>query len=111
MLNYLKAYAAVLGLVLVGAYDLLADGWQAQDGAQLAIVFLGTVGVWLFPNAEALRYAKFIAMLGIAGIGQWIVCWPDGVTVQEWISIGIAVLASAGVVAVRNTKPSPPQLA
>lgn len=108
--EYAKAYVAVLGLVLLGAYDVLADGWQLQDGIQIGIVFLGTVGVWLFPNAEALAVAKFWAMFLIGALGQVLVVLPDGVTVQEGISVALAALAAIGVARVPN-KPSPPQLA
>lgn len=105
----LKAYGGVVMTVAMFLASALTDNHiTSAEWVNTGLVFLGTVGVWYFPNtsggAMAGRIAKFVAMVLTGVLGQLLVVWvPDGmISGAEWAQLIVAVLGSIGIVAVPN---------
>jgi hypothetical protein len=99
-MNYMKLLWALAGTVALGMQTGLSDGvLSLEDGLLVGAAFLAAVGTWLVPNTPALVTAKLWVNAFVLGTGTLITVLPDGVTGQEWWTVGISVLVSAGVYA------------
>lgn len=97
------ALTAVMFLVTA----LSDDALSVEELLNLAVAVVGAIVVYLVPNFPSTvgRYAKTIATAVTAGILLAISFLTDGISLVEWMQIGIAALAAVGVYIVPNTKP------
>ena len=101
---YVKSAVAVLTLLLTALATYLTDNHvDTQEYIQLALVLLGSVGVWYFPNTTAASVAKTAAMVLTAFLGQFAVVIVDGLTGPELVELGITLLGAIGVYVFKNT--------
>lgn len=102
-MNYMKLVWALAGTVALGMQTSLSDGvLSLEDGLLVGSAALAAVGAWLVPNTPVLATAKLWVNAFVLGTGTLVTVLPDGVTGQEWWTVGIAVLTAAGVWAVPN---------
>lgn len=102
-MNYSKLLWALLGTVALGLQTGLSDGvLSLTDGLLVGSAALAAVGTWLVPNTPALATAKLWVSALVLGVGTLVTVLPDGVTGQEWMTVLISVLTSAGVWALPN---------
>lgn len=100
-MTYNKLLWALLGTVLLGLQTSLSDGsLSLEDGLLVGSAALAAVGTWLVPNTPVLATAKLWVNAFVLGTGTLVTVLPDGVTGQEWVTVGIMVITSAGVWAV-----------
>lgn len=97
-MTYSKLLWALLGTVALGLQTGLSDGvLSLEDDLLIGSAALAAVGTWLVPNTPALATAKLWVNAFVLGAGTLVTVLPDGVTGQEWTTVGIMVLTSAGV--------------
>jgi hypothetical protein len=102
-MNYMKLVWALAGTLALGLQTGLSDGvLSLEDGLLVGAAGLASVGTWLVPNTPALATAKVWVNAFVLGTGTLVTVLPDGVTGQEWMTVGIAVLTAAGVYMVPN---------
>lgn len=102
-MNYMKLVWALAGTVALGLQTGLSDGvLSLEDGLLVGAAGLAAFGTWLVPNTPALVTAKLWVNAFVLGTGTLVTVLPDGVTGQEWMTVGIMVLTSAGVYFVPN---------
>lgn len=102
-MNYMKLVWALAGAVALGMQTGLSDGvLSLEDGLLVGSAGLAALGTWLMPNTAALVAAKLWVNAFVLGTGTLVTVLPDGVTGQEWMTVGIMVLTSAGVYVVPN---------
>lgn len=72
----------------------------------LGIIIVGAIGVYLVPNLDAgwRKYAKAVAAFVAAGLVALLSFIDGGVSIAEWLQVGIAALAGIGVTIVPNKK-------
>ncbi|SDG21252.1 hypothetical protein [Microbacterium sp. 77mftsu3.1] len=94
------ALTAVMFLVTA----LSDDALSVEELLNLAVAVIGAVVVYLVPNFSTAvgKYAKTIATAATAGILLAISFLTDGISLVEWMQIGIASLAAIGVYIVPN---------
>lgn len=70
----------------------------------VGIVLVGTVGVYLVANLKGgwLAYLKGVVAFVTAGLIALLSFLDGGVTLAEWLQVGIAAFAGIGVVSVPN---------
>lgn len=102
----LKAWFSVLATVVMAVGGYLTDNvYTGQEIVSTVLVFLGTVGVWYFPNTwkGVTQVSKFVAMLLTGSLGTLLVVWSDGtVSGSDWTQVIVAGLAAVGVLALPN---------
>lgn len=98
------ALTAVMFLITALADDTLS----VEELLNLAVAVVGAIVVYAVPNFPSTvgRYAKTIATAVTAGIILAISFLTDGITLVEWLQIGVAALAAIGVYIVPNQKPA-----
>lgn len=96
------ALSAVTFLVTAFADSILSG----EEIINLAIIVVGAIGVYLFPNLPggAREYAKTIAAFATAGLVAAVSFLTGGVTIVEWMQILLAAFAGIGVYIVPNEK-------
>lgn len=104
MKKYSKGIVAALAaaLVAVGAALTGNNHIDATEWVNVAIATVGAFQVWWAANVNGAPYVKTgiaAATAGLIALQSYIV---GGVTVSDWVQIGIAVLGALGVVAVKN---------
>src|SRR5688572_12925424 len=102
-MNYMKLVWALAGTVVLGLQTGLSDGvLSLEDMLLVGSAGLASFGTWLMPNTPALVTAKLWVNAFVLGVGTLVTVLPDGVTGQEWMTVGISVLTAAGVYMVPN---------
>lgn len=103
-----KLWWALAGAVAVGLQEFLAD--NHMDSTE-TVTFVGLVlaafGAWLLPNTPLLEAAKTWVHALVAGTAVLTPLLTGGVTVQEGITVAIAVMTTAGVYRLENEDPDP----
>lgn len=103
MLKYLKFAAALAGTVATVLVSSLSDGHvSAAEWVQVAISAATAAGVWTAANVPSLTWAKAAIAAVLAGLNLLVTYLVGGVTVVEWINIGLAVAGALGVYAIPN---------
>ncbi len=94
------ALTAVMFLITA----LSDDALSVEELLNLAVAVIGAVVVYAVPNFPSTvgRYAKTIATALTAGILLAISFLTDGISLTEWMQIGVASLAAIGVFIVPN---------
>lgn len=97
------ALTAVMFLITA----LTDDTLTVEEILNLAVAVIGAVVVYAVPNFSSTvgRYAKTIATAVTAGILLAISFLTDGISLVEWMQIGVAALAAIGVYIVPNKTP------
>lgn len=102
----LKAWLGVLATVVMAVGGYLTDNvYTGPEIVATVMVFLGTVGVWVFPDTwtGVARASKFIAMLLTGALGTLLTLWADGnISGSDIAQIVIAGLAAVGIGVVSN---------
>lgn len=102
-MDYRKLFWAILGAVLFGVQGALTDGGlSVAEVITVGSAGLAAVGTWLVPNTAALATAKTWVNAVVLGAGVLLPLLPGGLTGQEWVTVGLAVLTAAGVYLVPN---------
>lgn len=105
-MTYAKSLLAVVGAGLSAAIVALTgdNAIDAVEGINIAIAVVTAAAVFAGPNVPGARITKFV----LAALGAVLVLAvnliADGITVSEWLQLGVAALASLGVYAVPNTQ-------
>lgn len=98
---YGKFIAALLAAFAVGIQSALSDGAVSTDEwIQLAIQITTAAGVWLTANLPGYTWAKTATAAILAGLNATVAALSDGISMSEWVNIGIAI---AGVILVQFT--------
>lgn len=103
---YMKSIAYIALAAMTFLVSAFSDGKITGDELiNLAIVVLGAIGVYFVPNLPKGWWAerlKGILAFVIAGLIALVSFWTDGVTLAEWMQVGVAALAAIGVSIVPN---------
>lgn len=110
MSRFNKLWAAIAGAVAMAAYGFLEDNHLTNiEYVQTLAAAVGAYLVWQTVNGPAgtfWYYAKGVAYGLSAVLTALVTTLPDGLTVQDKVSLAIAFLSGTGVLALRN-KPEP----
>jgi hypothetical protein len=103
-MNYAKAGAAVVATVLVAVIAAMTGDNVISDVEWIntAIAGVGSLAVFAAPNVPGARYTKAVLAVLSAVLVLLVNLIVDGVTVSEWMQLGVAALGALGVYAVPN---------
>src|ERR1051326_6589953 len=101
---YAKALAAVLTTVLAGVVSALTgDNFVGPvEWINIAILAVGACGVFAAPNVPGARVTKAVLAVLSAVLVLAVNLIVDGITVSEWLQLGVAAVGALGVFAVPN---------
>jgi len=104
-MNYAKAGAAVVATVLSAIVAALTGDGVVGDveWINIAIAGVGALAVFAAPNVPGARYTKAVLAVLSAVLMLLTNLIADGVTISEWMQLGVAALGALGVYAVPNT--------
>ena len=104
-MNYAKAGAAVVATVLTGVVAALTGDAVIDDveWINVAIVGVGALAVFAAPNVPGARVTKAVLAVLSAVLVLLVNMIADGITMSEWMQLGVAALGALGVYAVPNT--------
>jgi hypothetical protein len=104
-MNYAKAGAAVVATILSGVVAALTGDAVISDveWINIAIVGVGALAVFASPNVPGARVSKAILAVLSAVLVLLVNLIADGITISEWMQLGVAALGALGVYAVPNT--------
>lgn len=103
--TYAKAIAFMIAAGLGFLVTALADDQvTVEEGINLGILIAGAFLVYMLPNLpEGWRaLTKLYVSAGIAAAVVLVSALTDGVTMSEWMQIGVAFLGGLGVYIVPN---------
>lgn len=105
----IKLYAKAILYIALAAVTFLVTALSdnridVSELINLGIILVGAVGVYLVPNmaGDWRNYLKAGAAFLGAGLVALLSFLTDGVTLAEWLQVGIAALAGIGVTIVPN---------
>lgn len=103
-MKYAKALVAVLAAGLTVLVSVMSDGAvSTTEWVQVAIAVVSAIGVYVVPNIPEFPYTKTIVASLLAGLNLVVAALSDGTISQsEWVNIGLAILAAAGVYKIAN---------
>ncbi len=103
-MNYAKALAAVGATILSGVVAALTGDNHVSpvELVNVAILAVGACAVFAAPNVPGARYVKAVLAVLSAVLVLLVNIIADGVTVSEWLQLGVAALGALGVYAVPN---------
>lgn len=104
--RYAKAIVYIaLAAVTVLVTALQDDVVDVAELVNIGIVVVGAIGVYWAPNVPGSwrAYLKGAVAFLTAGLVALLSFLTGGVTVAEWLQIGVAALAGIGVVIIPNT--------
>lgn len=104
-MNYAKAGAAVVATILSGVVAALTGDNTIGDveWINIAILGVGALGIFAAPNVPGARVTKAVLAVLSAVLMLLVNLIVDGVTLSEWMQLGVAALGALGVYAVPNT--------
>jgi hypothetical protein len=105
IMNYAKALAAVVATVLSAVVAALTGDGVIGDveWINIAISGVGALAVFAGPNVPGARITKLVLAALSAVLVLAVNLIVDGVTVSEWLQLGMAALGALGVYAVPNS--------
>lgn len=109
-MTHTKVLVAIVaaGLSAV-AVALTGDGaFSTVEYINVAIAIVGAVGVYYVPNAPNGPVAKSVVAALMAALTLAANLIAGGLTISEWVQIGIAALAALGVYGFANRPTSAP---
>jgi hypothetical protein len=103
--NYAKAGAAVVATILSAVIASLTGDSVIGDveWINIAISGVGALAVFAGPNVPGARVTKAVLAVLSAVLVLLTNLIVDGVTISEWMQLGVAALGALGVYAVPNT--------
>lgn len=103
-MNYAKAILAVVATILSALVAALSGDNSISDIEliNVAIIAVGSLAVFAAPNVPGARYTKSVLAVLTAVLTLLVNLIVDGVTVSEWIQLGVAALGALGIYAVPN---------
>lgn len=103
-MNYAKALAAVVTTVLSAVVAALTgDNYiGAVEWINVATLAVGACAVFAAPNVPHARTTKAVLAVLTAVLVLSTNLIADGITVSEWLQLGVAALGALGVYAVPN---------
>lgn len=104
MTSYSKAIAAVVATILSAVIAALTGDNTIGNVEWINIAIAGTGALVVFtaPNVPGARYTKMVVAVLMAVLTLAVNLIVDGVTVSEWLQLGMAALGALGVYAVPN---------
>jgi hypothetical protein len=112
-MNEITKYAKALLYIALAAAAFLVTALSdnrvdLSELVNLGVIIVGAVGVYLVPNLEGSwrNYSKAGVAFVAAGLVALLSFLSGGVTLAEWLQVGVAALAGIGVTIVPNTKPN-----
>jgi hypothetical protein len=105
IMNYAKAGAAVVATVLSAVIAALTGDAVIGDveWINIAIAGVGALAVFTGPNVPGARVTKAVLAVLSAVLVLLVNLIVDGVTISEWMQLGVAALGALGVYSVPNT--------
>ncbi|SES20776.1 hypothetical protein [Lentzea albida] len=105
-MRYWKLISALAGTVVLALQTALGDGSiDMQDVVIVSAAGLASFGAWLVPSTTALKTIKTWVFALVVGAGVLGPVLAGGVTPQEWMTVLVAVLTSAGVAVAPGPEP------
>jgi hypothetical protein len=102
-MNIAKLLWSILGTGLFFLQTSLSDNdFSPFEQVSLGSLVLGTIATWLVPNTPALTTAKTWVNAASVGTALLATLLGGGLTGQEWMSVLILVLTTAGVYTIPN---------
>lgn len=108
-MEYAKMGAAVVATVLSGLVAALT-GDQVVDDVEwinLAILAVFALAVFTAPNVPGARYTKAALAVLAAVLTLLVNLIADGITISEWMQLGVAALGALGVLSIPNSGVAP----
>jgi hypothetical protein len=104
-MNYAKAGAAVVATILSAVVAALTGDAAIGDveWINIAIAGVGALAVFAGPNVPGARVTKAVLAVLSAVLVLLVNLIVDGVTMSEWMQLGVAALGALGVYAVPNS--------
>lgn len=97
-MDYRKLFWAIAGTIALGVQGALTDGsLSVAEYVTVSAAALAALGTWLVPNTPTLGAAKLWVNAIVLGAGVLVPLLVGGLTTQEWVTVGLAVLTAAGV--------------
>ena len=104
----LKAFAALFFALLTAASAALSDGViYPPEGIQIAIGVTTAAGVFIAANYPDYPYAKTAIAAVLTGLNFAITIITDGITLAEWVNLGLAVMGVFAVYFIPNRDSTP----
>lgn len=105
-MTYAKSLAAVLTTILAGVIGALTGDnvISAIEWINVAILGVGALAVFAAPNVPGARITKAVLAVLSAVLVLLVNLIVDGVTISEWLQLGVAALGALGVYAVPNSE-------
>lgn len=105
-MDYRKAVAAVVATVLSAILAALTGDQSLSpvEWVNVAIAAVGAAAVFAAPNVPGARYTKSVLAVLAAVLVVLNSAITGGVTMEEWLQIGLAALGALGVYAVPNSE-------
>lgn len=104
-MDYRKLFWAIAGTLVLGVQGALTDGsLSVEEYVTVGAAALAALGTWLVPNTRALEAAKTWVNAIVLAAGVLVPLLPHGLTAQEWLTAGLAVLTATGVYRVPGPK-------
>lgn len=103
-MTYAKACAAVLATILAGVVGALTGDnvISPVEWINVAILAVGALAVFAAPNVPGASITKAVLAVLSAVLVLLVNLIVDGVTVSEWLQLGVAALGALGVYAIPN---------
>lgn len=96
--TYGKALLYVLAAILTAGLAAVTDGHiDRVEAVQIAIAGTGAVMVYVVPLDPTRGWEKTVVGVFIAAEGVLVTVIAKGITVSDWIAVGLAVLTALGV--------------
>lgn len=91
---------AIIMVVVAGAQAVIAGatgGFATDEKLQIAVTIAGAVVVYIVPNVPQWPWAKTGVGAVIVGLNLAQQLLAGGITPEEWLMIGVAVLGALGL--------------
>lgn len=104
-MTYAKALAAVLAAVLSAvAAAFTGDNYISPvEWINVAILGVSAASVFSAPNVPGARYTKAVLAVLAAVLTLAVNLIADGITVSEWLQLGVAAVGALSVYVVPNS--------
>ena len=103
-MNYSKAGAAVVATILSAVVAALTGDnvIDAVEWINVAVAGVGALAIFASPNVPGAPITKAVLAVLSAVLVLAVNLIADGVTISEWMQLGVAALGALGVYAVPN---------